>query len=506
MNPSHVRAEHPSLRDYLHQHLSGEQRSFLGIVSFSQWLFSIAAFCDVAVQSQMDGNSVTVALWSNKTPLKDTGWTTQNWVARLTGSQTRDSRARKALKAAGLPHSSFVKPPIRRWSDRELPDFPTPIHRSQIRQLTYHGAPMGRAILQVHPDNDTPINDSHVWPRDWVIASARSYAWVFDQTCALIDERKLTVILSYNGRFLHDRAVADAAASRGVPVLFYDSGGSQTDFDLTAAETHDWHDLQKRMRFAYETWPTADRDEIGASWFSDRAKHADPELALFVEAQELGLRVELPRADTLVAFFSSSGDEIVELDLSWEDYFGSQEVALATLSEECRNLPGTALVVRTHPHMRVKPRVDLLNWTTAVEAAAPDLHLGPDSPADSYELVKQADIIVTYGSTVGVEAAFTGKPVLVLGPNAYTELGAGVQVKTVAQLRSFLANPPKQDPAHALPYGLVMKRRGFCFSWVSLDSDGLPTLAGVRLDDSSSLSQKISDFLNKRRLARLLRK
>jgi hypothetical protein len=411
-----------------------------------------------------------------------------------------DRSAASSLRSAGLPADSFVSPPIQRWSATSVPTITAPINRARIRELSYQGAPMGRAILQVHPNRETPYAEEHVWPTRWVRIAAQSYGWAYDQTRALIDERGITTLVVYNGRFLHDRAAADAAAMRGIPVLFYDSGGADTDYDLTLAETHDWADLQQRMKVMYDRWPDGDQDAIGASWFEDRIRHEDPELAVFVGAQTRGYMVDLPKKDLTVAYFGSSGDEIIELDLDWSEFFGSQENALLQLAAECRKRPGCTLIVRTHPHMRIKPKADLESWTRAVNQAAPDLHLGPDSPADSYELLKQADIVFTYGSTVGVEAAFAGKPVVVMGPNAYTDLGCATPVTTTDEIARYLDEPPLANPAGALLYGLMMRRRGFNFTWVRRADDGVPVLSGVRIDQASTLSQKVSDALNKARL------
>ncbi len=503
---SPTRAEHPSLGAFLSEALSVSQRRSIGLVSFSQWDFTLATLCDVALEAHSMGSAVTIGLWANRTPVRDTAWTTSHRIARLMARTTpRDEAARRAMLAAGLPAAAFARPPIRRWRPAQRTHVPDPVRRSQIRALTYQGSPVGRAILQVHPDRETPIAESYAWPRRWVVASARSYEWAFDQATALIEQRGLTAMVVYNGRFLHDRAVADAAAMAGIPVLFYDSGGSDTDFDLTPAETHDWADLQERMLRMYEDWPADERDAIGASWFLDRVAHKDPDLAVFVEAQTRGLRVDLPSGAKTIAYFSSSGDEIVELDLDWSQYFGSQENALRELADACRARPDCTLIVRTHPHMRLKPREDLEAWTTAVDEAGPDLHLGPDSPADSYELVKQADVVFTYGSTVGVEAAFAGKPVVVMGPNAYTALGCASQITTALEIAAAIEQPPAVHSSAAIPYGLMMRRRGFGFTHVSRSTDGVPTLAGVRLDEPSQTSQKASDALNKIRLRFLIR-
>lgn len=43
----------------------------------------------------------------------------------------------------------------------------------------------------------------------------------------------------------------------------------------------------------------------------------------------------------------------------------------------------------------------------------------PDSALDTYQLIQYSDLVLTFGSTVGVESAYIGKPVILLGPAAY---------------------------------------------------------------------------------------
>jgi len=356
---------------------------------------------------------------------------------------------------------------------------------------------MGRAILQVHPYRAAPVSDDFRWPKQLVRSAARSYAFVFDQTTQLIAERSVTAVVAYNGRFLHDSAAAAAASAAGLPVLFYDTGGGHTDFDLSIDKTHDWAALQKRMLRMYEDWDPAERDELGGSWFEERRSHKDASNALYVESQELGTRIEHPDTECLVVYFSSSDDELVELEIDWDAYFGGQTSALALLAEECRKRSGYTLVVRSHPHLRMKPKQDLDDWLKAVDASNPDLHLDPYSPIDSYELMRQADIVVTYGSTSGVEAAYAGKPVIVMGPSAYDDLGCAIRVCTAQELGSALDIRTAGSWSGAISYGLMMKRRGFSYSFVTRDESGLPGLAGVPFRDANSLVLHFSNALDR---------
>lgn len=490
-------AEFPSLERYLVETLTDDERRSFGLLTFNQWPFALGAVSETALAAQAIGAHVTVGFWSGQTPLYDTGWMTSRTVARLLGSATMDQRAERALRAAGLPEDAFVSPPIRRWRPQGLPDLPSPLTRSHIRSLMYRDTDMGRSILQVHPDDNTPINEAHVWPRRWVAAAMRSYAWVYDQTEALIRGRDLGTIVVYNGRFTHDRAVAAAAQANGVRVLYYDTGGYDTDFDLTEATTHDWAHLQGRMLRMYDAWDPTERDAIGSAWFLNRQTHADDNNRVFTGTQTRGHLEGLPDAGTMVTFFSSSGDEIVELDLDWEEYLHSQERALAELAQACRERPDTELVVRTHPHMRLKPSRDLQEWTAVVEQAQPAVHFDPSSPVDSYALMRESDVVFTYGSTSGVEAAFIGKPVVVMGPSAYDLLGCATRVTDAARIPALIDTPPVPNPEAAIPYGLMMQRRGFNYQRLGRTPDGHPVVAGAPLTEASINAQKVSDVLRR---------
>jgi hypothetical protein len=499
-----MQAEHSSLAKYLSTTLTEEQRRHIGIISFNQWSFALGAVVETALAARSIGCEVTIALWSGKTPLYDTGWTAHRGIARLLGSASRDENAYRALRRAGFPKVAFARPPIKPWRPVEALPTPADTRRVTIRSLTYRGSGMGQSILQVHPDDDTPIRDDYEWPARYLDEAMRSYAWAYDQSRELIRQRGLTTVVVYNGRFTHDRAVAAAAEAEGAQTLYYDTGGYETDFDLTVATTHDWQHLQGRMLAMYDQWGE-ERDAIGSKWFVDRQTHADANNAIFVAHQQPGHLESLPEAARLVVFFSSSGDEIAELGLDWSQYLQSQENALALLAAECRARADTALVVRTHPHMGLKPADDLQHWMAAVEHAGPAAHFDPFSKVDSYTLMRRADVVFTYGSTSGVEAGFIGRPVVVMGPSAYDQLGCARRVSNPKEIGEAIDSPPTPHPSAAIPYGLMMQRRGFTFEHLSKAAGHDPSFEGVSLSEANELTRKASDYLRSRQRIRLTR-
>ncbi len=494
-HPPRIRAEHESLDAYLRSVLTDEQLQRPLLVSFTQWDFAVAAVGETVLTLHDMGSDVSLALWSDETPLRDVGWQVEHPVATALASPTIDQRLRKGLRAAGLAERSFVAVEGSWRPVEPLPQI-RDTYRSAIRRLTYRGAPLGRGILEVPPHADVPVTDEYHWPRRYVEAAARSYAFVYDQTYRVIEDRDCTAVLAYNGRFLHDSAVAAAAAAHGLPVLAYDTGGLETDFDLTIDATHDWSALQARMRRMYEEWPLDERDDLGGAWFRDRAAHTEAANAYFTGDQQLGRGIDRTPEEVVVTYFSSSGDEIAELDLDWADYFNGQGGALLALADQCRAL-GYRLVVRTHPHKRHKPKRDVEEWHEAVAAAGPSLHVDEHSDVDSYTLMRQSDVVVTYGSTTGVEAGFAERPVIVMGPSAYDELGCAVRVRTADELQNALLERHAGVWQRAVPYGLMMKRRGFAYSYLVREPDGTRVLAGVPIVEPRPLVRHISHALNR---------
>jgi hypothetical protein len=130
--------------------------------------------------------------------------------------------------------------------------------------------------------------------------------------------------------------------------------------------------------------------------------------------------------------------------------------------------------------MLTKSRVDQVAWQACVERIGPDIHFAPDSNVDSYELMSQAYAVVTYGSTMGIEAAFEGKRSIVMGPSIYDELGVVTRVETPQELSEALDRDIVINQDFLLAYGLMARLRGFRLRNIT-KKDGEFELSGRRI-------------------------
>lgn len=113
---------------------------------------------------------------------------------------------------------------------------------------------------------------------------------------------------------------------------------------------------------------------------------------------------------------------------TWENrLYQSQWAGIEAILTDSRLRDGIQFIVRLHPNLVNSPR-DSGEWKAirAVQAlAGPAVHfVEPEDPVDSYSLLQACDAVVTFGSTVGIEASLRGKPVVLLGRCLYE--GAGI--------------------------------------------------------------------------------
>ena len=64
----------------------------------------------------------------------------------------------------------------------------------------------------------------------------------------------------------------------------------------------------------------------------------------------------------------------------------------------------------------------------------------PESKVDSYELIKRSDKVVTFGSTLTIEACFMKKPVISLNNNLFTQLNCAYTPKNHLELINLIKN------------------------------------------------------------------
>lgn len=126
-----------------------------------------------------------------------------------------------------------------------------------------------------------------------------------------------------------------------------------------------------------------------------------------------------------IAIFNSSEDEFAALGGEYDKtLYKNQTEAITKICESLCNDPNIFIWLRIHPNLKD------VKWEFAARLQKlkykyKNLHVIPgNSPVSSYSLLDACSTAVSFGSTMGIEAAYWGKPSILLGRCIYERLGS----------------------------------------------------------------------------------
>ena len=271
-----------------------------------------------------------------------------------------------------------------------------------------------------------------------------------------LDRGKYDRVYIFNGRFAITRAVLRACQSRGIDCYTHERGHDHRHYALFPNTTI--HDLDYSERAIRASWENAadseERDRIGAQFYHDRAKGREQAWFSFVQNQKAGLLPDGYDIDAEnVVIFNSSQDEFVAIGDSWQNpIYESQELGVDRIAASLLDSPGIRLYLRVHPNL-----AKLNNEQTRKIAGLSSNNLTvipAESTVSSYALLKNARKVITFGSTLGIEAVFWGVPSILAGQSLYRALGGVYTPQTHEELVEMVRGelpPGPREPA--LMYG-----------------------------------------------------
>jgi hypothetical protein len=291
---------------------------------------------------------------------------------------------------------------------------------SITREVYFEGFDAGESVLSSYisktRDRDGEFADDKVL-RSLLLNTIVVYQAVKRYLAAgHIDE-----IFIFNGRWDYYRAVLRAAAASGIPCEVFENfrtGGFMEFYG------NDFPHIIRNKQRKYDQWwddtsvPLATKKQVAADYFGRKRKGANVFGRVYTADQK---RDELPGgldpSRKLIVLFNSSDDEFAAVagDEYKNPFYKDQLEGILHVVSVVAAIPDLKLVIRMHPGLKglsfgyLKPIYDL-------PAKYPNIIvLNPESTVDSYALIDAAWKVVVFGSSIGVEANYWRKPVVLLG-------------------------------------------------------------------------------------------
>lgn len=299
-------------------------------------------------------------------------------------------------------------------------------------------------------DPDLVLNKESI--KDYLYASALTY----EKARLILLKVKPKEIITFNGRFACAKAIIEAARQLGISISYHERGATYNKFYNFKGSPHDYKFWQKDVRVYWFNSTHNDKYQVGHTFFQRRRSGDGIGWISFTDKQDEGfLHPSLDKKN--LVYYSSSDFEFSAVEYNDQYLFNTQRDAINSLIAWASNQENDILLtIRVHPNMQYSDQKDR-DWWCSLKAPNVQV-IPPESRVDSYALLNQSDIVLSYGSTMGIEAAYWGKPSILLGNSGYSGLGCSYEPQDISELFSLLERSDlKALPQEScLPYGYYM--------------------------------------------------
>jgi hypothetical protein len=250
------------------------------------------------------------------------------------------------------------------------------------------------------------------------------------------------LVYIYNGRMTWYRPLLWLSKKEEIQFIVYEYPVFGHERYLTYLNTHA-HDVASQaevLRVLTEN-PNLEISEIlkvGGAWFENRINRKSMGFEpIYAGAQQ---RDRLPDGwdpkRFNISFFVSSQDEMNMLEQGSNSLALGQIGVIEGIGDE---FPDIFIYVRIHPNLKgvdsafVQELINLERHRSNIKV------IKAESAVDTYGLVKNSNLVVSCGSTVGVEAAYLGIHSLVIGASFYGELKCAAQANSQSELHDLIS-------------------------------------------------------------------
>ena len=334
---------------------------------------------------------------------------------------------------------------------------------------------------------------------------------IVEELPQILRESGVNTLLIGNGRLATSWSASRVAEKLGIRVFSYEHLSNGSLYLVDASPVHDLQTIREIVKSAQETF-RQDQDVSAAESFFNSwrypIKETNPEIAaltnnnVFLSDQRNGSLPEaLNQNEKNIAIFTSSEWEFASLP-GWKNPFGkSQSEILHAIVAHPDLDPKIKFWIRAHPNQANTENELLTRFSGMVDSRC--VYIGPLEDIDSYSLVEACDVVLTFGSTIGIEATYWGRPSVLCGRADYEFLDCVYMPsdleEVVKMLNSDLVPLPRES---TLPYFLVREQKGIQAQFTKMQYPKFPL---IRNRQSANY---LSRFLNLLRgeAGRLIRK
>jgi hypothetical protein len=341
--------------------------------------------------------------------------------------------------------------------------FPKEFNFSDTKELkTYHyksydsGMATASSLVSYTRNHEPNVADH----KDFIYRGLLTGAYLYETFQLILDKIQPDLVVLFNGRFIENRPLLRVCQERKISYATHERGGKINNFLFRINSIpHSIETISKEMDYLWEN-AKEDREKVGKLFYTNRIKRVEDAWYSFTKEQQEGRLPESFKSNEdkkVITIFNSSLDEYEGLEGFGPFFYPNDNEGIRRICESLENNSKVKLYLRVHPNLKGIDnsqnkylREKIAKWSSVEIIPAED-------SVDTYALINKSDIVVVFGSTVGAEAAFAGKKVVLLGRAAYENLKCFLVPKNHEELIQMLTDDhyvfPTINPEDPLKYG-----------------------------------------------------
>lgn len=308
---------------------------------------------------------------------------------------------------------------------------------------------------------------------------------------ALLNYRKIIEkiepdeVYLFNGRFAEQFPLVEYCRTKKIQFYTYERGANNKKYQLFKNSLP--HSIKTRKQIMHALWKEGDErinKRIAQEWFEAKraGKNTDDKNYLGKQKKNKLPKTFNPNQHN-IAIFNSSEDEMKAIG-EWEnDLYANQNEAIGKIIKSCGDLdPNIHFYLRMHPNLG---KVDNQQTKELYSLHADNFTLIPPfDPIDSFALVEACNTSITFGSTIGIEASYWGKPSILFGKSFYDDLDCVYVPSSYDELFKLILERDLQPKSkeHTLKYGYFVNSFGEESINFNFNGKYESTFKGVKMD------------------------
>lgn len=317
----------------------------------------------------------------------------------------------------------------------------------------------------------------------------RSGIELYEWSSNFLSKNSITTVFVWNGRRPSDGPMVFAARDRGLKFFTIISDEIGKLRVVPDVSIHSSKGLEESLT-QVKVKGLSGTDMVRVSEFLTYLRHGttgDWTLPWFAR----GMSRSYAKSDNrpILAIFTSSPFEHVGLKSFAIANNLSGNVLDNRLEDICSRLQITSnwqVVVRLHPNLKHCGRFERSQIERLPLKFPGVSFIMPEDRLSSYDLLEQADVVVTFGSTIGVEASWYGKPSLLVGRAVHERAGVCTVFGSVDEMEVALMNRDFRviDKDRVLQYLVAERNSHLPMEYIQMGSH-YSYLKGIRLERGS---------------------